>query len=136
MVADKHKGVQYNIRLDAGLLKKLQKRAKQNHVSATAEIAARLGKSFWEEEMWGPARHAIFAWGSTFVWAGNEAAKTNNIEINQWTTDRRCLDQAWVAATRASLDAIASTPDDRRQLIEHFLTLETSVKSAKWEKPQ
>jgi hypothetical protein len=131
MLADPHKGIPFNLRLDAELLKELRKAAKKNRVTVTAEMAMRLGKSLGEEKLWGAARHAIFTWASTFVWAGEQAAKTNNIKINQWTTDRGCLGQAWVAATRALLDAIAPTPYDRRQLIEHFLALETPV-IARW----
>jgi hypothetical protein len=124
MAADKHKGVQYNIRLDADLLKKLQKTAKQNHVSATAEIAGRLGKSFAEEEMWGPARHAIFAMAATFASVGQQEARRRNIKINLWTTHTDIVVQAGVDAVRAFLTAVALQPEDRLRLIEQVRYLE------------
>jgi hypothetical protein len=132
MTMRKRKPAQFNVRFAAELFDEVKKAAKQNRNSLTAEIAMRVGKSFGEEKLWGAARHAIFTWASTYVWAGEQAAKTNNIKISQWITDRGCLGEAWVAATRASLDAVAPTPQDRRQLIDHFLALETPV-IVKWD---
>lgn len=113
MVADKHKGVQYNVRLDAGLLKDLRKAAKKNRVSLTAEMAMRLGKSVGDEKVFGAANHWIFEWAATFMWAGEQAAQLRKIEKNQWINNTDCLLAAWHAASEAVLVRIVPNLSDR-----------------------
>lgn len=94
------------IRLGTELVSRLEAAAKKRkpEISFNHECAARLGKSFAEEDAFGgeDGRQIMYFLTSAFILAGNAAAKGRN--VSQWKADPK----AYVAAMAGVLEAMLS----------------------------